>query len=257
MIRIGTSGYSFEDWVGPFYPEDIDKSDFLSYFSQRLKNVEVNYTYYRLPVANTLANMEAKTPEGFMFTLKATGTITHEQSQNPQIYEEYRSNVQPIIDAGKFGCVLMQFPNSFHLEKQNVNHLAFIRQQWPDLPLAVEFRHKGWMEDERTFEFLQDQNMAYCCVDQPQFSTLVPPIARATADIAYVRFHGRNYEKWWQHEQAWERYDYLYSRDELKEWVDKVKKLDEQAETTYVFFNNHYNAQAVQNAMEFADLLEK
>lgn len=257
MLHVGTSGYSFDDWVGPFYPEGTDTSDFLSYFATRLACVEVNYTYYRLPVAKTLRIMESNTPPDFVFTLKATKTITHDQSRQRDEYEAYRKNLAHLIEAGKFGCVLLQFPNSFHLERENVNHLAFVREQWPDLPLAVEFRHKSWVEDDRTWEFLRDRNFAYCCVDEPQFSSLVPPIAEVTADIAYVRFHGRNYDKWWQHEQMYERYDYLYSRDELKEWLPKVRSLSNDTEQTYVFFNNHYEAQAVQNAMEFADMLQE
>ncbi len=257
MIRIGTSGYSYEDWVGPVYPEGTDKRDFLSFYAQKFDTVEVNYTYYRPPSERTLGAIARKTGDSFVFTLKATREMTLERSQEPNIYRQYVDALAPLIDADKFGCVLLQFPNSFKLDKDNVNHLAFIREQWPMLPLIVEFRHRSWVEDERTFEFLREHKLGFCCVDQPQLDSLVPPIAVATSDLAYVRFHGRNYEKWWQHDEAWERYDYLYSEAELKEWLPKVRELDEAAATTYVLFNNHYQGQAVQNALEFAELLEQ
>ncbi len=256
MIRIGTSGYSYDDWVGPVYPEGTNKRDFLSIYAQKFDTVEVNYTYYHPPSAETLGAMARKTGDNFVFTLKATREMTLERSQEPDIYRQYVDALAPLIDADKFGCVLLQFPNSFKLDKDNVNHLAFIREQWPELPLVVEFRHRGWVEDERTFDFLREHSLGFCCVDQPQFDSLIPPIAVATSDLAYVRFHGRNYEKWWQHDEAWERYNYLYSGDELQEWLPKVRELDEAAETTYVLFNNHYQGQAVQNALEFAELLE-
>jgi uncharacterized protein YecE (DUF72 family) len=255
MIRIGTSGYSYDDWVGPVYPTGTDKRDFLSIYAQKYRTVEINYTYYRPPSAQTLAQMMAKTPDDFTFTLKATNKMTHERSQDPDIYRQYSDALAPLIDGGKFGCILLQFPNSFKLHSDNVAHLVFIRQQWPQLPLVVEFRHRSWVEDERTFDFLRQHRFGFCCVDQPQFSNLLPPIAVTTSDVAYVRFHGRNYDKWWKHDEAWERYDYLYSRDELREWLPRVRQLNTEAETTYLFFNNHYHGSAAQNALEFAELL--
>ncbi len=257
MIRIGTSGYSYDDWVGPVYPEGTDKRNFLSHYAQKFDIVEINYTYYRPPAAQTLAAMAAKTPDGFLFTLKATKEMTLERSQDPHIYRQYADALAPLIDAGKFGCVLLQFPNSFRLDKDNVNHLAFIREQWPELPLVVELRSRDWVEDERTFEFLREHRLGFCCVDQPQFDSLLPPIAVATSRIGYVRLHGRNYEKWWHHEHAWERYNYLYSEEELREWLPKVRDLERATDITYVFFNNHYSGNAVQNALQFAELLEE
>ncbi|MFO8082145.1 MAG: DUF72 domain-containing protein, partial [Armatimonadota bacterium] len=115
-------------------------------------------------------------------------------------------------------------------------------------------RNDSWIRDDM-FEFLREANLGYCCVDQPDLEGLLPPRVEASSAIGYVRFHGRNAEKWWEHDEAWERYDYLYSSEELQEWVPKVQSLDAQTDDTYVFFNNHYGAQAVQNAQDFADLL--
>ncbi|MEA3402044.1 MAG: DUF72 domain-containing protein [Armatimonadota bacterium] len=256
MIHIGTSGFSYDDWVGPFYPEGTDKGDLLDYYAQHFDCNEVNYTYYRMPNGGTLAAMSAKTGPDFRFVIKANRTMTHEREEADEAtFQEFIAALDPLREQSKFGCVLAQFPNSFKCTKQNVSYLRRFRELMPGVPVVLEFRNRGWIRDE-LWEFLREHDFGYCCVDQPQFSSLIPPIAEATSNIAYVRFHGRNYDKWWQHDEAWERYDYLYSEEELREWVPKVQSLTEQAEDTYLFFNNHYHAQAVQNAMQFAEMLE-
>jgi uncharacterized protein YecE (DUF72 family) len=257
MIRIGTSGYSYEDWVGPFYPEGTPKNKFLDHYQKHFDVVEVNYTYYTMPNPRTLTAMSAKTGPTFRFVVKANRQMTHEPGEDlPGVFQEFVAALEPLRQQGKFGCVLAQFPNSFKCTKPSVQYLREFSELTAGVPVVVEFRNRGWIRDE-TFEFLREQDFGFCCVDQPQFDSLVPPVAEATSAISYVRFHGRNYDKWWEHEEAWERYNYLYSKEELSEWVDKVKGLAAGTEDTYLFFNNHYNAQAVQNAMDFAELLEE
>lgn len=257
MIYIGTSGYSYQDWVGPFYPEGTDKRKFLDHYARRFSCVEVNYTYYRMPTARTLGAMSAKTGGDFRFVVKANQDMTHQrEGDKSEIFAEFIAALAPLREAGKLGCVLAQFPSSFKCEKPNVNYLADFAEMMGEVPVVVEFRHRNW-DREDTYEFLRKRGLGFCCVDQPQFDTLMPPVARATSAIGYARFHGRNYEKWWNHEEAWERYNYLYTREELGEWVGKVAALAAETEDTYVFFNNHYNAQAVQNATDFAELLEE
>lgn len=258
MICIGTSGYSYDDWVGPFYPEGMDKREFLSHYAEKFGCVEVNYTWYRMPDARTLAAMSAKTPPGFRFVIKANQEMTHERGgDQPAVFAQFIEALAPLREAGSFGCVLAQFPHSFKCTRPSVNYLRAFRELMPaDVPTVIEFRDRSWIRD-RTFEFLREHGFGFCCVDQPDFESLVPPVAEVTSAIGYVRFHGRNREKWWEHEEAWERYNYLYTREELGEWVGKVKDIAAQAEDVYVFFNNHYNAQAVQNAMEFAELLDE
>lgn len=256
MIHLGTSGYSYDDWVGHFYPEGTNKRDFLSYYAEHFGCVEVNYTYYRLPTAGTLAAMSGKTGDDFRFVIKANQEMTHERGgEKAEVFEQFVEALAPLREQGKFGCVLAQFPTSFHCVRENVRYLRRFRELMGDLPVVVEFRHRGWIREE-TWGFLREHDFGFCCVDQPQFDALIPPIVQATSPIGYVRFHGRNYEKWWQHEEAWERYNYLYSKEELGEWVGKVRELAAETEETYLFFNNHYHAQAVQNATDFADLLE-
>jgi len=255
MIHIGTSGYSYDDWVGPFYPEGTPKNKFLDHYARQFGAVEVNYTYYRLPNARTLAAMSAKTAPDFRFVIKANREMTHEPAEDKAaVFAEFVAALEPLVEQGKFGCVLAQFPNSFKCVKDNVRYLREFRELMGEVPVVIEFRNRGWIRDD-TFSFLREHHFGFCCVDQPQFSSLVPPIAKATSEIGYVRFHGRNREKWWQHDEAWERYNYLYSKEELSEWVDKVAGLATETEELHVFFNNHYGAQAVQNAMDFAELL--
>ena len=256
-LYIGTSGFSYDDWVGPVYPPDLPKSEWLAYYATELglNACELNFTFYRLPSATTLAQLAAKVPTGFRFTLKATRVFTHERDQaTAQDWVAFRRVLSPLEEQGKFGCVLVQFPYSFHNTPENRAYLETVRQHWPDLPLVVEFRNRGWVNDT-TFDLLRRLEMGFCCVDQPRFRNLIPPIAVVTGPVAYVRFHGRNREKWWQHEHAWERYDYEYSREELLEWVPKIRQMQEEAQVTYLFANNHYRGKAVRTAQQLQMLL--
>lgn len=255
MLYIGTSGYSYDDWVGRFYPEKTAKKDFFDYYRRSFNCVEINFTYYTLPSQQAIRGIGRKAPPEFKFAVKAFKDMTIGLSQDPEIYANYRFSIDPLVKQDQLLCVLLQFPNKFTLSKDHVNHLAFIRDQWPDLPLSVEFRHRSWVDDERTFDFLREQKIAYCCVDEPRMPDLVPPITAVTTDFAYVRFHGRNAEKWYGGEHAWTRYNYLYNQDELSEWVQPVRELQGQVEDVLIFFNNHYSGNAAQNALQFAELL--
>lgn len=257
-IRIGTSGFSYDDWVGPVYPQGLPKSQWLVYYAHELgfRACELNFSFYRLPDARTLSAMADKVPEGFAFTLKATQTLTHERAKaTPEEFSRFVEAMRPLVAQGKFGCVLAQFPYSFHATAENRAYLARLREGLGDLPVVVEFRNVRWLTDEDTFELLRQQRLGFCCVDEPRLDGLMPPIARATAPVAYVRFHGRNAQKWWHHDQAWERYDYTYTDEELREWVPKIGGLADEADTVYLFANNHWVGQAVGTARQLGLLL--
>lgn len=261
MIHIGTSGYSYADWKGPYYPEKIKDTEMLPFYAQDFKATEINYTYYRMPAARTLAAMAKKVPEDFVFTIKASKELTHEREVEegygtPETFRQFRDALQPLVEERKFGAVLAQFPNSFKPTDENRDYLTVFRERMGDLPVVVEFRNAGWVTDE-TMELLRENNLGYCCVDEPRMKGLIPPIAVATAPVAYVRFHGRNAQKWWRHDEAYERYSYSYKPEELEEWVPKIEKLDNTAQTTFVFTNNHYQGQAVDTARQLRELLEK
>lgn len=254
-ILIGTSGFSYDDWRGFFYPKDLPKGEMLAYYARRFRAVEVNSSYYAIPPPATFERMAQKTPDGFRFAVKANKDITHSPDVDLSIFQQFMEAIKPLADAGKLGCLLAQYPWSFKRTETNAHRVRQLREGFPDLPLVVEFRSYTWASED-VFKLLKELDIGYCCVDEPRLRGLMPGVAMATADIAYVRFHGRNAEKWFQHEEAWQRYDYLYSPDELEEWVPKVRRLASQAGDTYLFFNNHYQGKAAQNAQMFAQMLD-
>ncbi len=254
MLHIGTSGFSYDDWVGPFYPQGLDQREFLRFYAQEFSACELNFTYYRIPDAYTLEAMADKTPDRFLFTLKANQEMTHERKDTEGAFAQFVAALDPLIQAEKLGCILVQFPWSFRNTPQNRDYLQLCRERLGELPAVVEFRNREWIADD-IFELLRTLDLGFCCVDQPRFRSLIPPIAVTTSQVAYVRFHGRNAAKWWKHDEAWERYDYTYSEEELKEWVPKIQKLDSEAQDTYIFTNNHYQGQAVDTARQLRMLL--
>jgi uncharacterized protein YecE (DUF72 family) len=244
VLYFGTSGFSYNDWVGNFYPRGMPRREWLSYYAREFNALELNSTYYALPKLSVLEAMVNKTGDGFLFSVKANQEMTHQRQQDNRVFVAFVHMLQPFIDAGKLGCVLAQFPYSFGFSRQNFDYLAFFRERLGDLPVVIEFRNSQWMKPE-IFDWLRDRNLGFCCVDEPQLSKLLPPLAEVTSSIGYVRFHGRNAAKWWQHEHAYERYDYTYSAEELKEWLPRISKLNSLAEKTYIFANNHWRGQAI------------
>lgn len=254
-ILIGTSGFSYDDWRGFFYPEKMKKGEMLAYYAQKFRAVEVNSSYYAIPLPETFRRMAEKTPSGFRFSVKANKDITHSPEVDLSVFRQFRESVRPLAEAGKLGCVLAQYPWAFKRTETNANRVRQLRDELGDMPLVAEFRNYTWASEE-TFALLRDLHIGYCCVDEPKLRGLMPDVVSATSDVAYLRFHGRNAEKWFVHEEAWERYNYLYSRSELEEWVPKVKRLTSAACETYLFFNNHYQGKAPRNAQMFAGLLD-
>ena len=244
MVYLGTSGFSYSDWVGNFYPVGMPKGEWLAYYAREFDTCEVNSTFYAIPKPSNLKAMAEKTGEGFLFCFKANQEMTHQRDDNASIFEAFCQVLEPIIAAGKLGCILAQFPYSFGFNRRNWDYLGLFKERLGELPLVVEFRNAKWLRGE-VFDWLRHFRLGFCCVDEPPLPNLLPPVAEATGDIGYVRLHGRNSAKWWQHEQAYERYDYSYTPEELSEWLPKIQKLDSVAEKTFVFANNHWRGQAV------------
>lgn len=253
MIIIGTAGYSYDDWVGPVYPEGIDKKDLLSYYAREFKMTEINFTYYKMPNKFIFYHMQQKTPEDFIFIVKAHQSMTHKIDRDVP-FKEFIDACQPLVEAKKMGGILAQFPNSFKNEEKNREYLARFRDQIPDQPIFVEFRHDSWVK-EPVFGFLSRLNLSFVSVDQPQIPGLLPPIVRATTDTGYIRFHGRNAAQWYQHQESYERYNYLYTLEELGDWVKKIQDLEQQLARVYISMNNHFQGKAVFNARQLALML--
>jgi uncharacterized protein YecE (DUF72 family) len=252
VIRLGVSGWSYDDWVGPIYPQDLAKRDWLPFIAERVDTLEVNVTYYRVPGERTVRGWVDRTPQGFQFAVKAHKSLTHER-QTPD-YAAFAAGVAPLVDGGKLACVLAQFPYSFGADNANRDYLIKLREGLAELPLVVEFRNRGWLE-EATFDLLEELRFGFCAVDEPQFKSLMPPVVKATGTVGYVRFHGRNYEKWWRHDEAWERYNYSYTPEELREWLPRLRQLEADTEVTLVYANNHYRGQSLQTIDSLRDLL--
>lgn len=255
MIYLGTSGFKYEDWKGTFYPAGLSEREWLPFYASHFDSLEINSTYYQLLHPATFYRMGQKVPEGFLFTVKAYRTLTHEIGPGSEAdLAAFLESIRPLRDSGKLGCLIAQFPNSFRANSDTRSYLAHLRQSCGDLPLAVEFRHRGWANAE-AIDFLRREGMAFVCVDEPKLPTLMPPLAVATAEFGYIRFHGRNAGTWWRSKEAKQRYDYLYSEEELREWLPKIKGLSSQVGRVYLFMNNHPRAQAVANALELKGML--
>ncbi len=255
MIYLGTSGFSYKDWVGPFYPQGMPQREWLVYYSREFNACEINSTYYVLPSPSSLKSMAEKTGADFLFSVKANQEMTHQRGENSAVFEGFRQVLQPLVDCGKLGCVLAQFPYSFQFNHHNMEYLVQFKERLGGLPVVVEFRNARWLKGE-VFAWLRQHDLAFCCVDEPRLPNLLPPIAEVTSKIGYVRFHGRNSDKWWQHEQAYERYDYSYTPQELSEWLPKIRKLEGLSEKTFVFANNHWRAQAVNTIRQLRVMLD-
>jgi len=254
LIVIGTAGYVYDDWVGPFYPPGLDRREWLEYYAERFSFTEINATFYRLPNPFMLDRMAQKTPPGFRFAIKAYRGITHERKNAEDACKTLADAVIPLVEAGKLACILVQFPASYRNCLENRRYLANISRYLEAYPTSIEFRHRSWAEPA-VFSYLQDLHLGYVCVDEPRFASLMPPLVKATSPPAYVRFHGRNYEKWWHHQEAYERYNYLYSRAELAEWVPQLRGLEKEVGDVYVAMNNHYQAKAAVNGKMLQELL--
>lgn len=255
-VLIGTSGYSYDDWRGVFYPPEIAKNDFLGYYATQFPAVEVNYSYYRQPHPDTSERMVKKTPDNFLFAVKAHRSLTHEVSDRlDNDVEEFKTGIEPFVEASRLGAVLFQYPYSFHYTPQSRTHLARVLAAFDGLPRAVEFRNREWQRDSVTAG-LRRMEVSQVSVDEPALPNLPIPQVTATADFAYVRFHGRNSENWWTGDNV-SRYDYRYEDSELLEWIPRFKQFLAHCKKVFVFFNNHSRAQAVTNAKMMNDLMER
>jgi uncharacterized protein YecE (DUF72 family) len=254
-VYVGTAGFSYKDWAGPFYPKEIQPRQMLEAYAEHFPVVEINSTYYAIPAPERLDSMARRTPTEFQFTVKANRAMTHEIGSDPDAFKRFGAAMRPLSDHGKLGCVLAQFPWGFKNKEENLLYLEVLAKGLEGMDAVVEFRNNEWETDE-TFVLLKDLGLGFCCVDEPRLKGLVSGRVEVTGPVGYVRFHGRNSKVWWdQKRESWERYNYLYSEGELGEWISKVKDISEKSDRTYVIFNNHYKGQAPTNARMFEDML--
>jgi uncharacterized protein YecE (DUF72 family) len=293
-IWYGTSSWTDKTLLGSkrFYPSGVNTpEERLRFYAEQFPLVEVDSTYYALPSERNAALWVDRTPAHFVFDVKAFGLLTQHpvsmralpprvrerlgaEAQDKkrlyprdlpaealdEIWSGFESALSPLVRAGKLGAVLFQFPPWFTNNKRNREYLRGVPERF-DLPIAVEFRGGGWMDEnrrERTLEMLEELGMTNVVVDEPQgFKSSTPPVTASTSkELAVVRFHGHNAENWEKPGlTAAERFRYLYSEDELREWVPAVRELAGESKQVHVLMNNCYEDYGVRNAAQMAGLL--
>ncbi len=253
-ITIGTSGYSYRDWVGPVYPAGTPAERFLELYAQRFSFVELNFSYYRMPEPQTLQSMVDRTPPEFRFAIKAHRSLTHTGGE-PQrdSVRRYYAGVAPLRQAGRLAAVLLQFPYSFHYEIANRRTLAGLCEALGELPLFVEFRNDEWNHDA-VYRELRRRGVGWVVPDLPGLPGLPPRIAVVTSQTGYLRLHGRNHANWWDGDSR-SRYQYSYSDSELAELAPLLETIAEQSREVLVAFNNHADGRAAVDAERFGAIL--
>jgi uncharacterized protein YecE (DUF72 family) len=269
-LLIGTSGYSYpgpppKGWFGAFYPKVKGKGfDDLQYYSQIFNTVEINFTFYRPPSSAVTTSWVDKTPADFSFAIKLWQKFTHptkigrKSSEDQWLpatqedIEEFRSGIQPLAEAGKLGALLLQYPAGFHCTPENQEKIERTLQVFYDYPKVVELRHNSWNENNPEFRALLEENRASgVLIDEPKFATSIRQNISPIGEIFYFRAHGRNAQTWWRPKESWERYDYSYSRDEIKKVAERIKVATSTPgiKKGFAFFNNHARANAPANAI--------
>lgn len=262
-VRVGTAGWAYDDWNGIVYPEKPGRGfDRLGLMASLFDTDEINSTFYRIPDARMTADWARRVSHNprFAFTAKLFRGFTHERKAGAEDERAYALAVEPLAAAGKLGCVLAQFPFSFHNTPENRDWLEKLLGKFPELPFAVEFRHATWNAPE-TLDLLARRDAAFVNIDQPRLDGNLPATSHVTGPVAYFRFHGRNAAKWFGPDTSnQERYNYLYSEKELAPWVDRIRRAqgalsegdagESPGQSVYAILNNHFRGQAVANALE-------
>lgn len=266
-LYVGTAGWSYRDWIGSFYPK-AQSADFnwLEYYSQFFNCVEVNASYYTYIDPKVVKSWLRHTTDknDFLFTIKLHQDFTHKKNFSEENTKAVKLLLDQLAGEGKLGGLLMQFPYSFSLDKENANHVKNLVDTFSEYEKFIEVRHKSWFI-ERFFNFVKENNTSLCTIDQPVLGKAIEFEPTAVGDSLYLRFHGRNDEAWSKsiknfgkkqsYEQQSARYDYLYSPGELIEIDQKLKEVIDTVNKVIVIMNNHPHGNAVANALELLHLL--
>ncbi len=260
MIRIGTAGWKYKDWDGIVYlrpkPRGFDE---LAYMARFFNAVEINSSYYGPPRPSAAKKWVESVAENtaFRFTAKLFHSFTHEREPAPSDEKDFKDGIAPLVEAGRFGALLLQFPWSFRNTPENREYVLGLSSRFGEYPLVLEVRHASWSQPDM-LDLLAELDIGLCNIDQPLFKRSVKPGAEATSAVGYIRLHGRNYKTWFD-EQAnvRERYDYLYPVGELEPWVDRIREVGRKTKDTYAMSNNHNLGKAATNALQIESLLKE
>jgi uncharacterized protein YecE (DUF72 family) len=271
QFNVGTCGYSYpggppQGWGEIFYPKAVGRRlNELEFYASYFNLVEVNSTFYRLPKPTMTRAWVSRTSDDFKFAVKAWQKFTHAirlggESNELRPWEPFEASdvelfsvaLMPLAEAGKLAALLFQYPAGFHFAPENVERIERTLEAFAGFPKVVELRHRSWSDHEsQTRKMLDSRASAWVFIDEPKFASSVRQDIDAHGDLAYLRLHGRNSRKWWKHDEAWERYDYFYSRAEVQRLAAKLKELAARSPNAQfnVLFNNHARGQAVANAL--------
>ncbi len=260
-IRIGPAGWAYKDWEGIVYPQKPGaKFDPLEYLARFFNTIEINSSFYR-PFTPTTAkswlSRVADTPD-FAFTAKLYRVFTHERGKATADDEkQVRQGLDALERKGKLGALLLQFPWSFKNTLEERAYLVKLIDRFKNYPLVLEVRHTSWNVPQ-IYEWLEESGVGICNVDQPLFAKSIKPAELTTSQIGYVRLHGRNYQDWFREKAPRDdRYNYLYTVDELEPWISRIKEIAAKTKEAYVITNNHFRGQAVVNALEIKATLDE
>jgi uncharacterized protein YecE (DUF72 family) len=272
LFRVGTSGWNYPTgrgtWNGIFYPLPADRErgfDELRFYAERFNTVEVNSTFYGQPRANVTLGWVKRTPADFDFSIKLYQKFTHpamalDRSAVTQAdVDEFKGGIDPLAAAGRLGPILAQFPSSFHRSPEAEGYLAWLLTTFSHYPVAVELRHHTWSDhDAATRALLDAHGAAWVQIDEPKFDSSIRQELRPNGDeVFYARLHGRNAGQWWDHDEAEDRYNYLYSPAELEPIARKARDARALVRKAYLYLNNHFSAQSVANAVTLRKMLDE
>ncbi len=259
-IRVGPAGWSYPDWEGIVYPPVRSRGFHeAEYLAQFFDTIEINTTFYHppRPEMTRLWVRRVEFNKKFRFTAKLLKVFTHERNASQEEEKLFKQGLAPVVEAGRLGALLIQFPWSFKNTRENQAYLSGLVLQFTEFPLVLEVRHASWNRPE-TLKWLAEQRVGFCNIDQPVIGRSIAPSAHATAPVGYVRLHGRNYEHWFApKDRPEERYNYLYNLQELEAWAERISAVARRTDTTYVVTNNHFRGKAVANALQLVHLLSK
>ena len=250
-IWVGTSGFSYSDWVGPFYPPGMRWDGMLPYYARYFHIVELNFSFYRMPSPGAFEHMVQRTRAGFQFVVKMHSDVTH--AGRLDRLREFTDALDPLRTAHRLTGVLCQFPQSFHCTMLGRSYLRQLKRRLHEIPVFVEFRHRTWSQP-RILREVEAMGLGVVSVDVPAIPSLFPRRLIRTGPSIYVRFHSRRPSLWYA--DGKDRYDYLYSEAELEEWVGGIQELLADTEHVYLLFNNCRKAQAARNAEQVQRILE-
>jgi uncharacterized protein YecE (DUF72 family) len=264
-VRLGTCSFADEGLLKHWYPRGVSSPKArLAYYAERFDTVEVDSPFYHLPDSAVTGRWAQRTPPEFVFHVKAHASMTgHEPAEQTKAFAEFRASIEPLELSGKLRGILLQYHPRFVKSEEAKEELSRVRALLDPLVPLVEFRHRSWLEEtERadTLAFLARSGLAYVSVDAPptRASNVVPPVAAATHRVAYVRFHGRNVKTWnIKGGKSSDRFDWMYSSEELAEWVGKLGRLAGDADEVYAMFNNNRDDFAPRSAVLLRGLLDE